>query len=525
MSAAPDQLQPTNQAPTVATPKRWPLVNSLGYRATNLKQDAQIINGYCEKDKLLNVYQVEKRPGFALTPVVTGTGPGQGIITVPYINTGGSAPNLGYVYQTLFVMNNQAYFIYTNANGVASAPVAIAGTVFPGLSNTSPPAVESKFQFLSIPQPGSAPFILFSPNNASAYTSAPSNWWYDGTGSGGLHVLQPGVNGYPNNLVPGFVYVNGYIYGMDWTGAIWQTATQNQCANWSGNQITASSDADIGVQLARQLIYTLAIKSWTTQIFYDAGNPVGSSLSPLSGAQWEFGCLSADTYQNLDGTLFWVTQSKKGTYTVVQVDNLEFKTISYPEIERQLDLGPGSVWYSQAYQHAGHKFYVLTNVTNNVTMVYDVKEQIWTRWTDYQGNYFPVIDRAPSPGGAEWHQFGNGNIYQLGPDYLYPNDYGNIVPVDIYTPNFDDGVGRIKYLSQMRFNADQTPGSVLQVRSSDDDYQTWSQFRNVDLSQKPENCILNDEGSFYRRAYHFRQQCNTGFRIRSVDLQMDRGVM
>jgi hypothetical protein len=102
-------------------------------------------------------------------------------------------------------------------------------------------------------------------------------------------------------------------------------------------------------------------------------------------------------------------------------------------------------------------------------------------------------------------------------------DLGILFPVDIYTPNFDAGVDRIKYLSQMRINADQTPGSLLQVRCSDNDYQSWDNFRTIDLSRtRP---ILNDEGSFYRRAYHFRHYANTAFRIRSCDLQMDIGTL
>jgi hypothetical protein len=117
-----------------------------------------------------------------------------------------------------------------------------------------------------------------------------------------------------------------------------------------------------------------------------------------------------------------------------------------------------------------------------------------------------------------------GNVYQMDGDYVYPTDFGHVVPVDIYTPNFDAGADRIKYLSQMRFNADQTPGSILYVSSSDNDYGSFSRTaRRVDLGrQRP---ILNDEGSFYRRAYHFRHYANTGLRIRSVDLQMDIGTL
>lgn len=517
MSAAPDQLQPTSQAPTMTTPKRWPLVATLGYRGVNLGQDAQLINAYAEKDRDTGLWNVEKRPGFNPTADVVGSGVAQGLFTYPQVNLGGSFPNLGVVYNTVYTCNNVAYYVYTDSTGTTSAPTSL-GAVGAVRGN--------KFQFTGIP--GNPTSIIFNGDNTTAITGFGGYAYVFSNG-----VLTPlqggGASGFPANTVPGIVYLDGYCYVMDYTGAIWETTTQGVVTgpgSWSGNQITAAVESDLGVVLAKQLIYVVAIKTWSTQFFYDAGNAVGSSLSPVSGALFNFGCISADTFADLDGVLFWATQSKEGTYSIVMVKNLQYEMISTPSVERQLDLATGGSFYAMAYQHAGHKFYVLTNITNNVTMVYDIVEKVWYRWTDYQGNYYPIAARAVDPDGNEWHQaLITGNIYEMKGDYQYPNDYGHVVPVDIYTPNFDDGVGRQKTLWQMRFNADQVPGSSLLVRSSDDDYQTWSNFRKVNLAQKPENCILNDEGTFYRRAYHFRHYANTPFRIRSVDLQMDRGVM
>jgi hypothetical protein len=140
------------------------------------------------------------------------------------------------------------------------------------------------------------------------------------------------------------------------------------------------------------------------------------------------------------------------------------------------------------------------------------------------GNYYPYFAITNDPNGARICQgVANGQVSLLDADYVYPTDSGVIVPVDIYAPNYDAGVDRLKYLSQMRFNADQTPGSNLLVRAAEDDYQTWSAYRTVDLGQ--EFPLLNDEGSFYRRAYNFRHQAATGLRIKSVDLQMDIGTL
>lgn len=515
MTEAPEELN-LSQAPTMRAPKRWPLVNTLDSRDGEFTKDARTVNGYAEKSKITGLYTIEKRPGFAVTPVVSGLGGiGQGLFTYEYVNTVGSFPNVGKLYLTLFVAGDIAYSLFTNSIGVTTPPVNL-GTVQLLLGN--------RFQFLGIPSV--SPTILFSGDNTIAIAGVTKAYAYS---NGVLTTLVGGdSSGFPSNTVPGFIYLNGFVYVMDYFGKIWQTTNQNQVTgvgSWSANFITAASEADIAVQLARQLVYVFAIKTWSTQIYYDAGNPFGSNLSPLPGALFNFGCLSADTFADLNGVLFWATRSKVGTSRIVMVTDLSPKFISNPAVEKALGLnaqGDGS-WFSAAYEYVGHRFYLITNFNTNITMVYDIGEELWYLWTDYQGSFYP-ISAVGGPNNAQWHQaFLGGNIYLSGPDFVYSNDFGNVVPVDIYTPNYDAGVDRGKVLSQMRFNTDQTPGSKLFIRSSDDDYTTWSNFRSVDLGKK--RPIITDEGTFYRRAYHFRHYADTKFRITSVDLQMDIGTL
>lgn len=517
MSAPPEEMN-LSQARTMRAPQRWPLVNTLDSRDGEFLKDARLVNAYAEKSKLTGSYEVEKRPGFSPTPIASiPSGTGQGMFTYEYVNTTGTFPNRGKLYVTVFIADNLFYVLSTDALGNTSGPVLF----LPPVTFTS----GNRFQFLGIPT-FPFPTILFGGDNTTANAGNTTAYVYNGA----LATLRGGdTSGFPSNTVPGFVYLNGFVYVMDFSGAIWQTVNQNAVAgvgSWSAlDFITAASEADIAVQLARQLVYIVAIKTWTTQFFYDAGNPTGSSLSPLPGALYNFGCISADTFADLDGVLFWVTQSKEGTSRIVMIENLNAKFVSNVAVEKALSLnqiGSGS-WYSLAYQHAGHRFYVITNVTTNITMVYDISEELWYLWTDHQGNLYPIAARG-GPGISEWHQTIAGSfIYQMAPDYVYPNDFGNVFPVDIYTPNFDAGVDRSKTLSQIRFEADQVSGSKLQTRFSDNDYQTWNNFRTVDLSQK--RPILTDEGSFYRRAYHLRHNCNTKFRIRAMDLQMDLGTL
>jgi hypothetical protein len=75
----------------------------------------------------------------------------------------------------------------------------------------------------------------------------------------------------------------------------------------------------------------------------------------------------------------------------------------------------------------------------------------------------------------------------------------------------------------MTFVADQTTGSILKVRCSDDDYQTWSSYRSVSLAQKVPT--LTSCGTFTRRAYNLHHESNTAFRMQAIEVQYDIGTL
>ena len=149
---------------------------------------------------------------------------------------------------------------------------------------------------------------------------------------------------------------------------------------------------------------------------------------------------------------------------------------------------------------------------------------MWAQWTDVNGNYFPIVATATDSALIHYFQHeSNGRIYTAAPTEY--TDAGDIITCDLVTPNFDGGTNRIKQLNVMKFIADQTPGSILQVRKNDNDYDPskWSNFRLVDLSKKQP--MLTNCGSFIRRAYNYRHQSQTALRIRATELQMDLGTL
>ena len=328
--------------------------------------------------------------------------------------------------------------------------------------------------------------------------------------------------GFPLRRVPGLAYLDGYINVMTPEATIW-SSDANEPDSWPlDSNIVAQIEADKGVYLSKQLVYLLALKKYSIEMFYDAGNAAGSPLSPVQGAKVSVGCRHANSVAQMEGTMFWVSQARDGGTAVYLMDNVKSQQISTPSIERLLQQADYTTVYSWCARVAGHRYYCVTLAASNLSLVYDLTSQQWYQWTDANGNYLPYVSASyTGDNQAIFQHATNGKMYQL--EITNTTDEGAAITMDLYTPNYDGGARVRKFVKSMDIIADQTNGSVLQVRVSDDDYQTWSNFREVDLSKiRPR---ITDCGTFRRRAYHFRHQSNTPLRIQAVELTIDPGTL
>jgi hypothetical protein len=468
------------QAPTVDLPKRLPLVLQPQNRDDTTLKDAKLVNGYMEKGTEQGEYFLIKRAGLLQTGA-TKTGNGLGVYNW-----------LGDTYRI------QGATIYKN-------DIALAGAVNGTLNTTA------VYRFSACL--GGTPALQFG-NGAASYN-------YDGTT---LSVIA-GAN-FPATVVKGWAYLDGTTYVMDSKASIRGCTTLNAPTVWTDilNAIIAQIEPDAGVALAKQLVYVIAFKQWTTEVFYDAANPTGSPLGPVQGAKINHGCVNADSVQELDGALLWIGTNRSSSAQVFMMEGLKVQVVSTKPIERILDGADFTTVYTLGIKYEGHRFYVITLKNSNITLVYDMTDGLWAQWTDSAGNYFPIVSSTytTTTGRILQHET-NGKTYAF--DDTYYTDDGAVITVDLYTPNFDGGVRRKKQLNQMRFVGDKTAGSVLQVRVNDYDFdaKNWTNFRKVDMGV--DSPLLSNCGSFRRRAHHFRHQSNTSLRIQAIELQMDLGVL
>lgn len=465
-------------------PKRWPLVTSIQTRSSETHKDGRLVNAYAELDAQTGEYWVEKRTGIAPTPFISGAGAiSRGVGT--YNNLGSTTSSIYNVFDNTLRKNS-----------------AVIAGVLSGGGGT--------FQFQQSRTPG-IEIVLKSLSNA---------YWTDGA------TLVAIAGGYPATTVRGIAYLNGTYYVMEPNGTIRGSNTDDPTVWNALNSIIARAETDTAIALLRHTNYILALKAYTAELFWDAGNPTGSRLAQVQGALFYYGCAAAVTAQFISGTSMWVTNSREFSRKVARLDDLNLSIVSTPPVEKLLERA--SINTSWVMGCGGHRFYGIGIAPPvNTTLVYDLDQNLWYEWASDTGTelqFHQIIEPfAGSPVlQMSTGSFGAGSLYLMGPDYLYPSDAGRVAPVDVYTPRMDFGVNRIKTLNNLFFTSDQVPGSILKARCSDDDYQTWTNFRPIDLSKKRPR--LTRCGSFYHRAYHFRHQAPTRLRFKTADMDVSLGA-
>lgn len=465
------------QAQTVAIPKRLPLVIDPSNRDDSPNYDARLVNCYMEtKGEEAWIYP---RPGVEEF----------------------QQPDLG-VAAGRGVFNWQGSVYSAFGNKLYKDGVAITGNI----ENVG------RYRFDSCL--GSTPKLVLG-NGTTAYTYDDSN---------GLVEITDGQ--FPATFCLGWAYVNGTSYTMRPADAGIQGSDINDPQNWDAlNVILAQIAPEQGVALAKQLVYVVALKETTGEVFYDAGNSSGSPLGRNEGALFNWGCINARSVRYMDGALIWLGRSKDGAPEVVLLNNLKAEPVSTKAVERLLQFADTSAVESFTFKENGHRFYVLNLTADNLTLVFDFDERRWCQWADDSGNEMPYVDACIGTDGSVVVQhISNGWLYKMSSEHA--TDAGAEYTVDIYTPNFDGGTQRSKTMGRLSLITDQRVGASLQVRHNDNDYEplSWTNFRELDLSQRKP--YLSDMGSFIRRAHNFRYKSAVRMpRIQAVEMQLDLGTL
>jgi hypothetical protein len=207
--------------------------------------------------------------------------------------------------------------------------------------------------------------------------------------------------------------------------------------------------------------------------------------------------------------------------------------ISTPFVEKILNaafLNPTSlndIW-AFGLEIVGHQFYGLTLPNYNVTLVYDVKNQLWGTWSSvvagveqyFTGRYAikapPNILVVGASFGETMQDVSTGR-----PMFILPTNYTDAtgpLPVTSITPPYDWNTSNYKRINFMTQLADSINTSIG-ISFSDDDYQTFSTPRQMGLNG-PRNQLRNC-GRSRRRIWKMFHQDNTPLRLYECRMDLD----
>ena len=557
--------------PIVRIPLSQPIETRNGY----LNTDSKCVNGYFEM--LNGKREFVKRPG--LTTVTTSpalpSAQAQGIYyfnnylyivinnvvyqvnptTLARTTIGTMTGTIGGVVQQVYfeqTLNSTYLFMHNQVNGYTYNPAtstfalvdnsSIGGTTIltGGTGYTAPtvafsaPAGGGTTATGTVNVTSGVVTSINITNGGSGYTTSDTLTVTisDSTGNGATATAS--LTGFPSGpLVAGVAYLDTYTVIASPNGQIY-TSDPNNPRSWNAlNYITAESEPDALVGIAKHLNYIVTFGQWSIDWFYDAGTYPGSPLANSPTYKIELGCANGTSIVAFENIVVWIGTSRDAGPSVYAISGVSPTKISTPYIDRILQNSTLADIRAYSFRINGHTFYVLTLADLNVTIVYDVNEKVWTQWTMWaigdEGSGVPGIYAEQYFRPSFFAQINdtyyvldddNGTLYTMS-DHVY-NDAGAPIYYRTVTDIIDGGTTKRKFFQRIEIVGDKVP-ATMNIRHSDNDYQSYSPYRAVNLDKtRPQ---VYQSGAARRRSWEFLCTDNQPLRLQAAEVDFDIGEL
>lgn len=431
------------------------------------------------------------------------------------------------------------------------------------------------FQFAIIPQSGATPAKLFLKNTTAAYV-------YDGTSVTEVtDVDYPALTVPGVVYLDGTIYVMdpaGIIWGSDLSNPLSWSALNFISAN-------ADGDAAVMLARHLNYVVAFKERT-TEFLYNAGAPAPGSPLGKMQNAFMEIGCAVAGSVASSDNSVYFMSKSASKGRSISKMEGFTPRKISTPFIDRILNADDLATVRSFVVKLNGHVFYVLTLVTSNLTLVFDEVTSEWHRWTSMtlgaavnvtgttttdgvttipstahgledgdpirlinqilpisyvDANTFTVVSAETVPANTSYNPYtesyfiGLYYAYASGEDLVLTGDgaaiykfststyQDNGMPIDVRarTAVEDFGEMKLKIYRRLELVGD-IENTDVNLRWTDDDYQTWSLFRPIPVDAN--RAQLRMLGASRRRAFEMRHIDNTALRKISIELDIDLGA-
>lgn len=460
---------------------RLPMAQHITTRDGALDKDSLLSNMFREESE--GKAEAVKRPGYELKYAAPVSNTGQGVFT------------LGSV--TYFIVNNTIYDFFGHS-------FAIGGAL-------------STSRFFDV-----ITDFAYGSTTVAVLKNSDSLWTFDGAVT-----TQVADVDYPAFTVPGLVLLDGTFYVLTGNGLLLGSALQDPM-NWNPlNFVGLDKTLGASRRIVRHLNYVFAFCDQGLQAYYDNANPPpGTPLSPAGNATYLIGCASGTSVVPLDDLTIFMSKAKQRGRSISALQGLSLVQLSTPPIDRILNRSNLSQVMAFGLRVDGHSFYVLSLVDINVTLVCDLISKDWAVWTSTDGggveSYFHFIAYINSPVSADSQDLiqhaTTGAMYSMSPT-LYA-DAGLPITCFVRTTPYDGQTSVNKFFTELNLIGSQV-ATTVEISYSNDDYQTWSAWRTVDMSS--ERKMLRSLGRARRRPFRLRHTGSTALRLEAIDFELYLG--
>lgn len=489
-------------------PTRFNFVADKQNRTNDSSKDSRIVNGYVEA--VGERQYVVKRPGLSawFTPPTPASGNGLYVFNNNfYAGVGSSLYQIDYAGTATLL----------GISGFLGGLIAIAGSAVAGFTAgaTGTNLSSGKLYFTSTP---STVLAFHNRVHAWVYTTATA------TLAPIIDANFPTAQTPARQVVPGFIYMNNTFFVMTTDGRIYNSAIDDPTTWGALDFVTLTSEPDQPVALNKNNNYLIAFSRNYTEFYYYSGEPTGSPISPNLPAKLEIGCAAADSIVKFPNKLVFIGTDKTAGRSVYLLNGTSPQQISTKAIETYINNDTLTNISSFAVGISGHDFYVLNLPTSNVSLVYDLTTGLWSEWSSIVNGVEQrfELDHFAANGATTYLQNGDqGYIVKMDTGTTIYTDEGTLIPFRIVTPRFEGDANTLKFFQSIELITDKVVGT-LKVRHSDDDYQTWSSYRTVDLNvNRP---VIRQLGAARRRAFEVYDEENKPLRILGADVLMREGT-
>lgn len=214
--------------------------------------------------------------------------------------------------------------------------------------------------------------------------------------NGGQLAISDGVKGYTYTIAtgvfqeitaPGFptppediVFLDGFGVVPTGESTKFKISALNDFTVWDPLDfalIQAYPGQDVGVGIVNRRLYFFKVDS--TEVWYNAGQtdfPFRADRNLL----FNFGCLTRNSIVSDFGYLFWLARDKNGVGSVMMTQGAAPVKVSDESVDNAIaNLENPSDLDAWIYKDMGHIFYVISWTTDDITFLYDITSNTWSR--------------------------------------------------------------------------------------------------------------------------------------------------